>query len=78
MRATFSSPREPRMPSEQRTRGGGLLRTTTIPSPTRGRIELSAGPVSAIFYVWVGGFWIWLLIDVLADQYPALFAALVH
>jgi hypothetical protein len=38
----------------------------------------SAGPVSAIFYMWVGGFWIWLLVDVLSAQYPALFAALIH
>lgn len=67
------------MPSDQRTDGAASLRTPTVSTPTRERRMLpSAGPVSTIFYMWVGGFWIWLLVDVLSDQYPALFAALIH
>ena len=67
------------MLSQQRTGGGGLLRTSTVSTPGRERRMLpSTGPVTAIFYMWVGGFWIWPLVDVLSAQYPALFAALIH
>jgi len=60
-----------RSPSRRR-----LLRTSTVPA-RRLWLLLSSSPVRASLYMWTGGVWVWLILKVLSDQYPA-FTALIH
>lgn len=82
LQARFAGSQQRAETARQDAERGSILPTSAVTGHTGGRWMLfSSGPVAAILYMWVGGFWIWVLIEVLSDQYPAIKAvstAFIH